>query len=387
MALYALIAGEASGDALGAGLVREIAARDPEARIVGVAGPRMIEAGCEPLERSEELAVMGLAEVLVHLPRLVRLRRNLVSRLRAMRPDCVVGIDSPEFNLGLEAELKRAGIPTVHYVSPSIWAWRPRRINKLKRACHRVLCLLPFEPRLYRRAGVDAVFVGHPLADAIPDVPDGAAARRILGLSGDRPVVALLPGSRHGEVSRLAAPMAGAARLIRARRPDAVFVAPMAAPELKASFHRALAAEGMDPGVHLLDNGAHLSLTAADVALVASGTATLEAMMLKCPMVVAYRVAPLTHFILRRLGLLRIRRYALPNILAGRPLVPELMQGEATAESLAAAALAWLEEPERASAYRAECRRLHRQMRRDANARAAEAVLSMAREPGLRHAG
>lgn len=387
MALYALIAGEASGDALGAGLVREIAARDPDARIVGVAGPHMIEAGCEPLERCENLAVMGLAEVLAHLPRLLRLRRGLVSKLRGMRPDCLVGIDSPEFNLGLEAELKSAGIPTVHYVSPSIWAWRPGRIKKLKRACDQVLCLLPFEPRLYRNAGMDAVFVGHPLADAITDEPDSSAARRQLGLAGERPVLALLPGSRRGEVSRLAAPMAGAARLIRSRRPDAVFVAPMAAPELKESFRAALSDQGVESDVHLLDNSAHLCLTAADVALVASGTATLEAMMLQCPMVVAYRVAPLTHFILRHLGLLRISRYALPNILAGRPLVPELMQGDATAESLAAAALAWLEEPERISAYRAECRRLHRQMRRGANERAAEAVLAMARKPRMRHAG
>lgn len=379
MTRIALIAGEASGDALGAGLMRAVAERAPGTRFTGVAGPRMAAAGCEVLEPCERLAVMGLTEVLGHLPRLLRLRRDLARRLIEMRPDCVVGIDAPDFNLGLEATLKDAGIPVVHYVSPSVWAWRPGRVRKVARACHRVLCLFPFEPDYYRFSDVEAVYVGHPLADEIPLDTDRSAARRALELPANGPVVALLPGSRGAELKRLGGALAGAAGLIVERLPDAAFVAPMAGEPLARQFGEALRREGLGERSLLLDGRAREALAAADVALVASGTATLEAMLLRCPVVVAYRVTPLTHFMLRRLGLLRIRRYALPNILAARPLVPELMQGQANPEALAAAALAWLEDSERVASYRRVCAELHERLRCNADARAAEAVLSLVR--------
>lgn len=385
MARYALVAGEASGDALGAGLIRALRESEPEADFLGVAGPRMAAAGCRRLASVDELAVMGLAEVVGHLPRLLKLRRRLVEDLVSARPDCVIGIDAPEFNLGLETRLKSAGIPVVHYVSPSVWAWRPGRVKTVAKACDKVLCLFPFEPAYYGNVGVHAEFVGHPLADAIPPEVDRAAARRSLGFGDDRCVAALLPGSRASEAGRLAAPFAAAARLMVARRPGIEFIAPMAGERAREIFREAVAREGLENAVRIVDGRAHEVMAASDVALIASGTATLEAMLLDCPMVVAYRVAPLTHLLLKRTGLLRIRRYALPNILAGRSLVPELMQGEVTAEALAAAALAWLEEPKRVRAYRRQCRRYHDELRQGADQRAAASVRALVR--GRRRGG
>lgn len=385
MARYALVAGEASGDALGAGLIRALRESEPEADFLGVAGPRMAAAGCRRLASVDELAVMGLAEVVGHLPRLLKLRRRLVEDLVSARPDCVIGIDAPEFNLGLETRLKSAGIPVVHYVSPSVWAWRPGRVKTVAKACDKVLCLFPFEPAYYGNVGVHAEFVGHPLADAIPPEVDRAAARRALGFGDDRCVAALLPGSRASEAGRLAAPFAAAARLMVARRPGIEFIAPMAGERAREIFREAVAREGLENAVRIVDGRAHEVMAASDVALIASGTATLEAMLLDCPMVVAYRVAPLTHLLLKRTGLLRIRRYALPNILAGRSLVPELMQGEVTAEALAAAALAWLEEPKRVRAYRRQCRRYHDELRQGADQRAAASVRALVR--GRRRGG
>lgn len=385
MARYALVAGEASGDALGAGLIRALRESEPEADFLGVAGPRMAAAGCRRLASVDELAVMGLAEVVGHLPRLLKLRRRLVEDLVSARPDCVIGIDAPEFNLGLETRLKSAGIPVIHYVSPSVWAWRPGRVKTVAKACDKVLCLFPFEPAYYGNVGVHAEFVGHPLADAIPPEVDRAAARRSLGFGDDRCVAALLPGSRASEAGRLAAPFAAAARLMVARRPGIEFIAPMAGERAREIFREAVAREGLENAVRIVDGRAHEVMAASDVALIASGTATLEAMLLDCPMVVAYRVAPLTHLLLKRTGLLRIRRYALPNILAGRSLVPELMQGEVTAEALAAAALAWLEEPKRVRAYRRQCRRYHDELRQGADQRAAASVRALVR--GRRRGG
>ncbi len=388
MTRYALVAGEASGDALGAGLVRALRAAEPDADFLGVAGPRMTAAGCRRLASVDELAVMGLAEVVTHLPRLLRLRRRLAEELVAARPDCLIGIDAPDFNLGLEARLKAAGIPVVHYVSPSVWAWRPGRVKTVARACDKVLCLFPFEPAYYGNTGVRAEFVGHPLADAIPPETDREAARRALGYADDRCVVALLPGSRASEAGRLSPAFAAAARLMLARRPGIQFVAPMAGDRVRAVFQEAVAREGLASAIRLVDGRVHEVMAASDVALIASGTATLEAMLLGCPMVVAYRVAPVSHFVLKRLGLLRIQRYALPNILAGRNLVPELMQGAVTAEALAAAALAWLEEPGRVDTYRRECRQFHDTLRRDADQRAAASVRALVRArtlSGIRH--
>lgn len=377
MTRIALIAGEASGDALGAGLIRAIQDRQPETRFVGVAGPLMTRAGCEALEDCERLSVMGIAEVLTHLPRLLRFRRELAERLIDMRPDCVVGIDAPEFNLGLETTLKAAGIPVIHYVSPSVWAWRPGRVHKVARACDRVLCLFPFEPDYYRDTKVEAVFVGHPLADAIPLQTDHRAARDAFGLANAWPVVALLPGSRASEVKRLGPALLDAAGRITAQAPGARFLAPMASRSMRARFESLASRSPVTGRIHLLDGRVHESLSAAHVALVASGTATLEGMLLQCPMVVAYRVAPLTHFLLKRLGLLRLERYALPNILAGRSLVPEVMQGRLSGDALAHAAMEWLDDADRVAGYRRTCRELHEGLRCGASRQAAEAVLTL----------
>ncbi|HET9694961.1 MAG TPA: lipid-A-disaccharide synthase, partial [Steroidobacteraceae bacterium] len=301
----ALVAGEASGDNLGGALIRALRVRAPGTRCAGVAGPRMLEAGCEAWHSSDELAVMGLAEILKHLPRLLRLRRDLVARLLAARPDVFVGIDSPEFNLRVAAQLKSRGIPTVQYVSPQVWAWRQGRVTTIGRAVDLVLCVLPFESRFYDAHHVRAVFVGHPLADRVPLESPPAPARAALGLAPDRPVVAVLPGSRRAEVAKLGGPFAATIAWLHARRAGLQFVAPMATPAARAAFERSLAEHARDVPVTLVAGRAQEALAAADVALVASGTATLETALIKRPMVVAYRVAPLTSWLLRDLKLMK----------------------------------------------------------------------------------
>src|SRR5580658_1398387 len=294
------VAGESSGDQLGAALITALRAWAPELRCYGVAGAKMRAAGCEAWASSDELAVMGLVEPLRRLPRLMRLRSMLRSRFRAERPDVFVGIDAPAFNLGLEAQLKRAGLRTVQYVSPQVWAWRQSRVRAIARACDLVLCLLPFEPDFYARYGVRALFVGHPLADQIPLDVDRAAARRELAIDAEAALVALLPGSRIGEVERLGADFLAAVRWLSERRPDLQFIAPMASATVRAVFERQMAAADV-PGVRLIDGQAQCVLAACNAVLVASGTATLEALLSKRPMVVAYRFAALTAFVLRRL--------------------------------------------------------------------------------------
>ncbi len=371
-----LVAGEASGDLLGAGLIDAIRARVPGAQFAGVAGPRMIAAGCEAWEPSERLSVMGLAEVLRVLPELLRLRRRLAGRLLAWRPDVVVGIDSPDFNLGLERRV-RGAVPTVHYVSPSIWAWRPRRIRKIARAADMVLCLLPFETAPYEAAGVAARYVGHPLADRIPEHSDPLPARRALGLDGDRPVLAVLPGSRGTELKFLADDFAAAVAWLAGARPALQFVAPMARPDLRRHFEEALASRAAGVDVRVLDGGAQEAMAAADVVLLASGTATLEATLIKRPMVVAYRVAPLTRWLLETFRLLKIRYFALPNLLAGRELVPEVLQDAVGPERLGREVLRWLDDEGARDALVEDFARIHAELRRDASARAAEAVIGL----------
>ncbi|MFP5373827.1 MAG: lipid-A-disaccharide synthase [Gammaproteobacteria bacterium] len=377
----ALVAGEASGDQLGAGLVVALRERFPDAEFAGVGGEAMRAAGFEAWHDSGALAVMGLAEVLRHLPRLLRLRAGLARRLLAWRPDVFVGIDAPDFNLGLERRLRRAGIPTVHYVGPSVWAWRQGRAARIGRSADRVLCLFPMEPEIYARHGVDARFVGHPLADAMPLEPDRAAARVGIGLAPGVPLLALLPGSRGGEIERLAPDFLAAAARVREAMPALRIVAPMAGPAARARFERILAAHpdagALAPVLRILDGRAREAMVAADVVLLASGTATLEAMLAKRPMVVGYRVAPLTHALVRGLGMLKVDRYALPNVLAREDLVPELMQHECTPRNLAAAVLAWLRQPQPGAALAPRFRELHLALRRGASARAAEAVAEL----------
>ncbi len=382
-----LVAGETSGDNLGAGLIEALRARRPELVFEGIAGPRMRAAGCTPWADAERLSVMGLVEVLRHLPDLFRLRREIEARTLAARPALFIGIDSPEFNLSLAARLKRQGLPTVQYVSPQVWAWRQGRVAKMAVTLDLVLCLLPFEKRFYDGHGLAAEFVGHPLADRLPLEPDRAAARATLGLPSTARVVALLPGSRRGEVERLADDFIGAAAWLAEARPGVKFVAPMANAAVRERFEAALEARAPGLDVTLLDGRADLALTAANVALVASGTATLEALLCKRPMVVAYKVAPATAFLIRLLGLIKSPFVSQPNLLAGREVVPEVVQGAVTPERLGAELDHWFEAPTRIAALEAEFLKIHETLRRGASERAAEAILKLvdrARPPVLR---
>ena len=375
-----LIAGEPSGDLLGAGLAREIRRYYPDARFYGIAGPAMLAEGVESWAPMERLSIMGIVEVLRHLPGLLELRRELIRRFEVLHPDVVIGIDSPDFTLGVERRLRARGIRTVHYVSPSIWAWRPGRVHGIGRAADQVLCLLPFEPELYAAHGIPALFVGHPMADSIPDAPDRDAARAALGLESSAArgeIVALLPGSRMGEVERLGGEFAAAAALIGARRPGTRFVAAMASAPIRARFAAQLAERAPGLPVELVDGRAREVMTAADVVLLASGTATLEAALLKRPMVVAYRVSALTSRIVRGLRLMRTTRFALPNLLAGEDLVPELMQEAATPERIEAEVGALLRDPARREALTGRFAVMHAMLRQGADRRAAEAVLDM----------
>jgi lipid-A-disaccharide synthase len=366
----ALVAGEASGDILGAGLMQAIKARHPDARFIGVGGPRMQAEGLDSYFPMERLAVMGLVEVLGRLPELLKRRRGLIRTLIDERPDVFVGIDAPDFNLGVELKLRQAGIRTVHYVSPSVWAWRQKRVLKIQRACDLMLTLFPFEARFYEEQQVPVCFVGHPLADAIPLTADRAAARAALGLPEQGGVVALLPGSRGGEVERLGGLFLDAAERLRALRPGLRFVLPCASAERRAQVEAMLA--GRDLQVSLLDGRSHEALGACDAVLIASGTATLEALLFKRPMVVAYRVAPLTYRILRRL--VKSPYISLPNLLAGRLLVPELIQDAATPEALAGALAPLIDDGQvQTEGFDA----IHRALRRGASERAAEAVLRL----------
>lgn len=362
---FALVAGEDSGDQLGADLIDALRKRFPGARCVGIGGPRMRAAGLEAWHDIAELSVMGLAEVLRHLPRLLRLRASLVRRVIALKPDLFVGIDAPDFNLGLEKKLKRTGIRTVHYVSPSIWAWRAGRAARLGQSADCVLCLFPMEPAIYAEHGVNARFVGHPLADRFPLAPDREAARRELGLDISAPVLAVLPGSRVSEIQRLGAIFLDAAQRVAAEIPNLQIVIPTANNRCREGIERLLRASTSSgprspaPDPRLLDGHAHRALVAADVVLLASGTAALEAMLAKRPMVVGYRIAPLTHAVVRIFGMLRTNVYSLPNILAGRMLVPELMQSDCNPEKLADALVHWFRDPAGCAELVHEFERMH----------------------------
>jgi len=373
----AMVAGEMSGDNLGAAFMRAVRQRRPEAQFFGIAGPRMEAEGCECWEPAESLAVMGLFEVLTHLPRLLGLRRRVRERFLAERPDVFVGVDAPEFNLNLAPALHAAGIATVQYVSPQVWAWRQGRVAKMTRFLDLVLCLLPFEKRFYDEYGLAAEFVGHPLADQVPLLPDRAAARAALGLTESAEVVAVLPGSRRGEVARLAAAFAGAIGILASRRPGIRFVAPMANAAARAGFAQALALHAPGVDVVLTEGQAQQALTAADAVLVASGTATLETLLCKRPMVVAYRLGALTALLLRHFGLMKAPFFAQPNLLAGRGVVPELFQEDGSPQRLAAELERWLDDPAARAALVEVFTAIHHELRRDASERAADAVLAL----------
>lgn len=372
-----LVAGEASGDLLGAGLVQALRERVPDAIFEGVAGPAMVAAGCDQWEPAESLAVMGLVEPLAHIPRLLRLRKSLFNRWQASPPDVFVGIDAPDFNLGLEKKLRRIGIRTVHYVSPSVWAWRPGRIQTVKEAADRVLCILPFETRLYDEYGVDAVFVGHPKADSVPARPDANSARQALGIDANE-VVAVLPGSRRGEVGRLGAILAETAKQLAAMRPGILFVTPVATPALRPLIEEQLQDAGVADSFLLIDGNSESAMVAADLVLLASGTAALEAALLGRPTIAAYRLAPLTYAIIKGMRLLKLTHYTLPNLLTETPLVPEFMQRDAKPSALAAAVADLLDNPERRRFISREFAKLRNELALGADQRAADSVFELA---------
>lgn len=381
--LIVLVAGEASGDNLGAKLIDALRARVPHARFAGIAGPRMIAAGCEPWERAESLSVMGLFEIIPHLPRLLSIRRELVERVLSERPAVYVGVDAKEFNLRLMPRLKERGLKTVQYVSPQIWAWRQGRVRTMGRAVDLVLCLLPFEKQFYDAHHVRAVFVGHPLADQIPMYLDAQEARRQLGLGAEGRYVALLPGSRHGEVARLSGDFANTVAWLRERRPELRFVAALASPGTRQTFEAALTKAGVRDAVALVDGRAQEVMAASDVVLLASGTATLEATLVKRPMVVAYRLGALTSFLLKHLKLFKAPFFSQPNLLAGHQVVPEFFNRDVRAEMLGPALIEQLERADRDRLVHTFTL-IHETLRRDASARAADAIVELLHQTGTR---
>ncbi len=365
-----IIAGEASGDLLGAHLMQALRAQHPNLSASGIAGPRMVAAGVQALYPSDKLAVNGYGDVLRRLPELLWIRSRITRHFLKHRPRVFVGIDAPDFNFTLEENLKRAGIPTVHFVSPSLWAWRGERIHRIKRAVSHMLVVFPFEEKIYQDAEIPVSFVGHPLADLIPFEPDTQAARQVLNLSADQRVIALLPGSRLGEVARHASLMLAAAQTMRHTLPDLQFVLPAANEAAAALVHKAMKATRLP--VQVLLGQSHTALAACDLALVASGTATLEAALFKKPMVITYRMSERTAA--RMLRQAYLPYVGLPNILAGRFVVPEMLQAEATPEALAREMLAWFDDPLRQDEAIENFKALHLSLRQNAHIRIAEAL-------------
>lgn len=370
-----LVAGETSGDILGAGLIRALKEKVPDARFVGVAGPRMQAEGCEAWYEMEELAVMGIVEVLGRLPRLLKIRRDLTQRFSELQPDVFVGIDAPDFNITLEGNLKKRGINTIHYVSPSVWAWRQKRVFKIGKATNLVLAFLPFEKAFYDRFNVPCRFIGHTMADAMPLHPDKLAARATLGIAPDVPCLALLPGSRGAEVEMLSEDFLNTAVLLRQHFPDLEIVVPLVNSKRREQFERIKSSVAPDLRVHLLDGQAREAMIASDAALLASGTAALECMLAKCPMVVGYRMKPFTFWLAQRL--VKTPWVSLPNLLAGRELVAEQLQTDCTPDKLAAALQPLFADTEKMAELRATFVDLHQQIRCNADEQAAQAVLEL----------
>jgi lipid-A-disaccharide synthase len=370
----ALVAGEASGDLLAAALLGGLKARWPGLVAHGIGGPKMAAQGFSAWWPHDKLAVRGYVEVLSHYREIVGIRNQLADRLLADKPDLFIGVDAPDFNLDLETRLKAAGVKTVHFISPSIWAWRGKRIDKIAKAVDEVLCIFPFEPPIYAKRGIAASYVGHPLADVIPLEVPRAASRAALGLSDTDTVVALLPGSRRSEVQYIAPRLLGAAAVMHAQRPGLRFVLPVV-PGLRHMVEPLRRQHAHDVPIELLDGRSHEALAACDVTLVASGTATLEAALFKRPMVIAYAMHALSWQMMKRM------KYqpwvGLPNILLEDFAVPELLQGDATPQRLADAALAWLDDPARAESLRVRFEALHRQLRRNTAEAATDAIATL----------
>ena len=370
----ALVAGEASGDLLASHLIAALKQRLPDARFYGIGGPKMEGQGFDAWWPQEKLAVMGYWDALKHYREIAGIRRQLKKRLLEQRPDVFIGVDAPDFNLGLEKDLKRAGIRTVHYVSPSIWAWRGGRVKKIARAVDRLLALFPMEPPLYEKARVPVTYVGHPLADLIPMETPREAVRDKLGLPQDRPIFALLPGSRQGELAAMADTFVQTAKCVHASLPEALFVVPLTTRETRLRFETAIyEQQAGDLPFRLLFGHAQDALGACDVALVKSGTSTLEAALYKRPMVITYKIARFSYWLMKRMAYLPY--VGLPNVLAGRFVVPELLQDEATPEKLAEALVNLYQDKDGAREIEAAFADIHRQLRRNTAEKAAQAVI------------
>jgi lipid-A-disaccharide synthase len=369
-----IVAGEESGDLLGSGLIREIRSRWPNAEFEGIGGPRMQAAGCNSLYPMKKLSIIGILEVLGSIVSLVRIRRGLIKHFLERRPDVFIGIDAPQFNIGLAEKLKTAGIPTMQYVSPTVWAWRRYRINHIHRAVDHMLVLFPFELEIYHQQGIPVTFVGHPLADELPESPDRAGAREQLGLPQNQVVVGLLPGSRRGELYRHAELFIRTARWLHQRNHKLVFCTPLVSKETRRIYEDAISRLGAgDLPVQLVDGQSREVMEASDVLVIASGTATLEAALLRRPMVVTYKINWLTYLIFKMFS--QIKLYALPNNLAGKELLPEYMQARATAENLGRATENFLAHPDEMEKVRGELDKISHELRQNANQRAAEAVI------------
>ena len=372
--IIVLVAGEASGDQLGAALIRAIRLQEPGARFAGIGGPLMKVEGCDCWWDTGELSLMGLFEVVSHLPRLLKLRRQLVQRVVEQKPDVFIGIDAPDFNLGVEKRLKAKSIPVIHYVSPTIWAWRSGRVKTIAKSTDRVMCLFPFEPDCYQRYPVAADYTGHPMADVIPLEVNPSTARSELDIETDGTCVALLPGSRMSEVEKLSSSMLDAARILSARIPDIHFLMPAATEGIARYFNSVLLGY---TGVNcrVISGQSKEVMAASDVVICASGTATLEVMLVNRPMVVCYRVSGMTYRLMKWFKMLKTRFFSLPNILAGELLVPELLQQEVTGERIAGEVVRWLDNRSLRETLKQRFDELHRVLKIDAAVTASNVVL------------
>jgi lipid-A-disaccharide synthase len=378
--IIVLVAGEASGDQLGAALMRAIRKKEPNARFAGIGGPLMKAEGCDCWWDTSQLSLMGLFEVISHLPRLLKLRRQLVRRVLDLTPDLFIGIDAPDFNLGVEKRLKARGIPVIHYVSPTVWAWRSGRVKTIERSTDRVMCLFPFEADFYHRYSVDADYTGHPLADEIPLQVDTEPARLALGLDPRALCIALLPGSRFSEVEKLSSSMLDAADILKKRYQDICFLMPAASETIGLYFKSELR-EHPTLDCRVYSGRSKEVMAAADVVVCASGTATLEVMLVNRPMVVCYRISGMTYRLMKWFRMLKTRFFSLPNILAAELLVPELLQHEVTGQRIAAEVVHWLDQPALVSELKHRFDQLHRSLKIDAAAAASDVVLRQVAGP------
>lgn len=369
-----LVAGEASGDLLGAALIRAIRLKEPGARFSGIGGPLMQAEGCECWWDTRELSVMGLFEVVSHLPRLLRLRKQLIQRVLKLKPDVFVGIDAPDFNLGVEKKLKTESIPVIHYVSPTVWAWRSGRVKTITKSTDKIMCLFPFEPDCYKQHPVGANYTGHPLADEIPVYVSTQPARAALGIDAEGICIALLPGSRMSEVEKLSTVMLDAAKSLSKRYSDVCFLMPAATDPIRQYFQTALD-DYPDVNCRLYSGRSKEVIAASDVVICASGTATLEVMLINRPMVVCYRIAGTTYKLMKWFNMYKARFFSLPNILAGEMLVPELLQHEVSPERISDEVTRWLEQPQLVVDLKRRFNELHKVLRIDAAATAGDEVI------------